>query len=49
MAKKKSTIRKMVDAVEGWVGMKPGGKSAKKKTATKSAKKKAAKKTSRKK
>ena len=47
MAKKKSTIAKVVETVEGWVGMKPK-KSAKTKTAKRSAKKKTAKKARRK-
>ena len=47
MAKKKSTIAKVVETVEGWVGMKPK-KSAKKKTEQRSAKKKTAKKARRK-
>jgi hypothetical protein len=45
MAKKKSRVRKVVETVEGWVGM--GPKAAKKKT-TKSAKKTARKKVKKK-
>ena len=49
MAKKKSRIAKVVETVEGWVGMKPVKKAkrkpaAKKTTNKKTAKKKAAKK-----
>jgi hypothetical protein len=47
MAKKKSTIAKVVETVEAWVGMRPK-KSAKKKTEKRSAKKKTAKKARRK-
>ena len=44
MAKKKGTIAKVVETVEGWVGMKPGKKKVKKSAKKKTAKKKAGKK-----
>ncbi|HEY2827608.1 MAG TPA: hypothetical protein VGJ04_08420 [Pirellulales bacterium] len=43
--KKKGTIRKMVETVEGWVGMKPAKKKTKAKPKAGAKKKKAKKKS----